>query len=470
MSETEDKGKNKSETGKVNKEQRLNASYFGKRVSVGPKNRPLKSRLIAVCVGVLALPVVGGVFYAASSFFKHPNNPIPLVKAPKGPHAVSLNGNKVPSDEKLIGQFGSWSAYVKGGVKDKSCYIVATNTAYKDRSFRIEHQPSWNWYSQVKYHHEDSLDPFKSIGFEINGETKWLFGNNGKRAWLEEWDQSQFFNAVKNKHVTDFNIRLGEDMRINFDISNLEAALALIDERCNATKVVTQARDGVVGKFIDAKSDPKYKCLPYEVRYGSKCFFNHEAKAKWEREQLLKRNPDWRVSRYNTDGGIFYAKVEGNINKAGWLGFFNTTENCKEGALMFQINTRKVDNLDALKGKKINAEWNGKALQVKVGPSKKFSSTLGTLMQVTAEKVNDMLSIHENDKFIEMKLLNTGNILIDEYFDKPSNIWSLAGMKDALIKLVGLCSLNTREAKSAKKEPIQETKKEKQGSLDGIKL
>ena len=41
-------------------------------------------------------------------------------------------------------------------------------------------------------------------------------------------------------------------------------------------------------------------------------------------------------------------------------------------------------------------------------------------MQVTAEKVNDILSIHGDDKFIEMKLLNTGTILIDEYFDKPS--------------------------------------------------
>ena len=91
-------------------------------------------------------------------------------------------------------------------------------------------------------------------------------------------------------------------------------------------------------------------------------------------------------------------------------------------------------------------------------------------MQVTAEKVNDMLSIHENDKFIEMKLLNTGNILIDEYFDKPSNFWSLAGMKDALIKLVGLCSLNTQEAKVAKEEPKQKTKREKQVSLDGIRL
>ena len=137
---------------------------------------------------------------------------------------------------------------------------------------------------------------------------------------------------------------------------------------------------------------------------------------------------------------------------------------------MFQINTGKVDNLDALKGKRINAAWNGKTLQIKVGPSKKFSSTLGTLMQVTAEKVNDILSIHGDDKFIEMKLLNTGTILIDEYFDKPSNFWSLAGMRDALTKLVGLCSLNTQEAKVAKEEPKQETKKEKQVSFDEIKL
>ena len=88
-------------------------------------------------------------------------------------------------------------------------------------------------------------------------------------------------------------------MRVNFDISNLEAALALIDERCNASEAVAQARDGVVGKLVAAKSDPDNKCLPYEVRYGSKCFFNHEAKAKWEREQLLRRNPDWRLPDQN---------------------------------------------------------------------------------------------------------------------------------------------------------------------------
>ena len=146
MSEIEDKDKdkNKSETEKVNKEQSLYASYFGKRVAINSKNSTLKSRLISVAAALLALPVVGAFFYGASSFFKDPNKPILLVKAPEGPHAISASENKVSSDEKLVGQFGSWSAYVKGGIKDKSCYIVVTNKADKDRSFRIEHQPSYD--------------------------------------------------------------------------------------------------------------------------------------------------------------------------------------------------------------------------------------------------------------------------------------------------------------------------------------
>ena len=69
-----------------------------------------------------------------------------------------------------------------------------------------------------------------------------------------------------------------------------------------------------------------------------------------------------------------------------------------------------------------------------------------------------------------MKLLDTDTISVDDYFDKPSNFWSLAGMKDALTKLVGLCSLNTQEARVETKELKQETKKEEQVSLDGIKL
>ena len=125
---------------------------------------------------------------------------------------------------------------------------------------------------------------------------------------------------------------------------------------------------------------------------------------------------------------------------------------------------------EMVKGKNINAAWNGKTLQVKMKASKKFSSTIAAMMEVTVQNVNDILRVHEDDKFIEMKLLDTDTILVEDYFDKPSNFWSLAGMNDALTKLVGLCSLNTQEGNAEKAEPNQKTKTDEQVSLDGIRL
>ena len=86
---------------------------------------------------------------------------------------------------------------------------------------------------------------------------------------------------------------------------------------------------------------------------------------------------------------------------------------------MFQINTDKVDNLEALKGKNIHASWNGKTQPVKMRASKKFSSTTAAMMEVTVQNVKDILRVHGDDKIIEMKLLDTDTISVDDYFDKP---------------------------------------------------
>ena len=61
-------------------------------------------------------------------------------------------------------------------------------------------------------------------------------------------------------------------------------------------------------------------------------------------------------------------------------------------------------------------------------------------------------------------------IKINEHFSKPTNVWSLIGMKDALTQMVGLCSLYSQEAKVEKKEPKQKTKKEDQIASDEIRL
>ena len=97
MSEIKGEGKNRPKTEKITKGQSLYASYFGKRIAINSKNSTLKSRLISVAAVLLALPAVGAFFYGASSFFKDPNRPIPLVKAPESPnktHTESLRINR----------------------------------------------------------------------------------------------------------------------------------------------------------------------------------------------------------------------------------------------------------------------------------------------------------------------------------------------------------------------------------------
>ena len=38
-----------------------------------------------------------------------------------------------------------------------------------------------------------------------------------------------------------------------------------------------------------------------------------------------------------------------------------------------------------------------------------------------------------------MQLLDTGDVVIDRYFDKAKNVWLLDGMDDAISETVGLC-------------------------------
>jgi hypothetical protein len=211
-------------------------------------------------------------------------------------------------------------------------------------------------------------------------------------------------------------------------------------------------------------------CLPYEVAYGSKCFFNHGEKEKWEIEQQLKQQPDWRVAALTKDAEVFYAKVEGNITKTDWLGVINSIKDCSVGALIFTVHTNKVDNLDKLKGKKIHVGWNGDTIEIKVGSTKKFpkSSSVTAFMLVTEQSIAHILKVHKDDKTIRMELQDTDGLIISDYFDKSINLWSLTEMQDAVAKAMGLCALNTKEAKLENKKPKEKVKKVEH--LDMVRL
>jgi hypothetical protein len=90
------------------------------------------------------------------------------------------------------------------------------------------------------------------------------------------------------------------------------------------------------------------------------------------------------------------------------------------------------------------------------------------MMLVTEQSIANILRVHKDDKNIRMELKDTDGIKIDDYFDKSVNLWSLAGMHDAVAKAMGLCALNTKEAKLENKKPKEQTKKGK--SLDMVSL
>ena len=90
------------------------------------------------------------------------------------------------------------------------------------------------------------------------------------------------------------------------------------------------------------------------------------------------------------------------------------------------------------------------------------------MMIVTEESIANILKIHNNDKTVHMELKDTDGIIISDYFDKSINLWSLTGMQDAVAKAMGLCALNTKEAKLENKKSKEKVKKDE--SLNMISL
>jgi hypothetical protein len=67
-----------------------------------------------------------------------------------------------------------------------------------------------------------------------------------------------------------------------------------------------------------------------------------------------------------------------------------------------------------------------------------------------------------------MELKDTDEISIDDYFNESINLWSLTGMHDEVVKVIGLCALNTKEGKLENKKSKEKVKKVE--SLEMVRL
>jgi len=90
------------------------------------------------------------------------------------------------------------------------------------------------------------------------------------------------------------------------------------------------------------------------------------------------------------------------------------------------------------------------------------------MMLVTKQSIANIVKIHKDDKFICMELPDTDGIIVNDYFDKLINLWSVVGLQDAAARAMRICALNTKEAKLGNKKSKEKVIKDE--SLDMVRL
>ena len=63
---------------------------------------------------------------------------------------------------------------------------------------------------------------------------------------------------------------------------------------------------------------------------------------------------------------------------------------------------------------------------------------------------------HGDETNVSMQLLDTDDVVVNNYFDQPKNNWSLLGMDDALAETVGICHIAAARAEAAEERTPQE--------------
>ena len=165
--------------------------------------------------------------------------------------------------------------------------------------------------------------------------------------------------------------------------------------------------------------------------------------------------PLWDVGRFEGDPKIFQAKIAGNLSKTE-LAFFNTIDNCNSLAMVFAVSTKKVIDLKPIRGKTLRVVWNDTVQDVKIAGTHAFDNSAAAMMFFGKLDIEAIRKFYGNETDVSMQLLDTGDIVVNHYFDKPKNNWSLLGMDDALAETVGICHIAAARAEAAEeRSPLE---------------
>ena len=100
---------------------------------------------------------------------------------------------------------------------------------------------------------------------------------------------------------------------------------------------------------------------------------------------------------------------------------------------------------------------------------KNFDGSGGVLLSLGHKPVDELREFYKGVSDVSMQLLDTGDVVIDRYFDKAKNVWLLDGMDDAISETVGLCFIAEARKGMSRKEDTPAAKPEKNKANEGAK-
>jgi hypothetical protein len=417
---------------KVSPEKRgLGDLWVGKRRPVKGETTNVRFRIICAVCTILAVPVcailielTNFLFVTAASderpierkITKEKTNSRPIIKAETRIQAVRANADNAYSGNRIVGTSGLWTTVIDGEGEDKTCYMT-TQALYGDhkRVLRIEHSPGWKWFNQIKYFHGESLESNNIVRFEFGDDVLNLNAINGKNAWLKEGGEHVFFNLIKNKNPEQIEMRV-DDQYFIFDIREFNTALAVIDSHC-----------GITDGYVLARTRP-------DTEY---------------------RIDSWLVGKSSLSD-VIRAKKLAVGSKTDWLWFINTAESCDKLDVLFTLGSfRGYHDPQKLKDKELRVLWgktvkNAKIVGVKEAPSKRLSIAIS----IDGKPLAEILKSYNGGDSISMRLLDTDDIILDDYFETQKTIWKLEGLESALAEQQGICHKTAADNQSTNSEKV----------------
>jgi hypothetical protein len=146
---------------------------------------------------------------------------------------------------------------------------------------------------------------------------------------------------------------------------------------------------------------------------------------------------DWKISKRE---GAVDLSVTGNITNGERQRFVFRKNHCDQVIHAFSTYTEEPANFDKVVGKNFSIQFNGEKIGAKLGGARK--AMMGHLLyfNLGGYSKDALLSHLKKDTKITIKFVDGDGYKASEYFDVPSNNWSIDGISAAFESAYKACT------------------------------